>query len=337
MRAVVIALISFALAEVTARVYHAYRPVFIFYDPSPSRFRGQPFAEDYDFRLNSRGFKDLEFTARQPGVFRIVALGDSIAFGVVPYRFNFLTILEHRLNGRGRRVEVLNMGVPATGPTEYLSLFVTEGLALAPDLVLVSFFIGNDFTDDFRKTRPLHTYSYVLTFLRYVVRTRHVQESLFPGHGRRVYDDSAPTFSDDVYLSLETARSQIFRRDFTTFDAMVTQAVEPLRRLKQICDGAGIELLVVMVPDEVQVDPALQQRVLAAMGRGPDDIDFARPNTILAARLARHGIGVLDLLEEFRRVERTTRLYKPNDSHWNIAGNRLAADAIDAYLAPRLR
>ncbi|MDJ0519530.1 MAG: hypothetical protein QNJ74_25805 [Trichodesmium sp. MO_231.B1] len=28
-----------------------------------------------------------------------------------------------------------------------------------------------------------------------------------------------------------------------------------------------------------------------------------------------------------------TALYKPNDIHWNIAGNRLAAEVIDKYLS----
>ncbi|MGH7391984.1 MAG: alginate O-acetyltransferase AlgX-related protein [Candidatus Rokuibacteriota bacterium] len=336
-RAALLVLITFALAEVTLRTYHAFHPVFVFHGGSPSRFRGQPFGDDYDFRLNSRGFKDLEFTAKQPGVFRVVALGDSVAFGVVPYRFNFLTILEEMLAGRGRPIEILNLGIPAIGPADYLSVFVTEGVDLAPDLVLVSFFIGNDFTDDVRRTRPLHSYSYVVTLLRYLGRVRHVTDNLFPGHGRRAYDDAAPTFSDEMFLHIEAARGPIYWNDFGRFDAMVAQAVESLRQLKQVCDRARIGLLVVMVPSEVQVDPALQQKVVTAMRRRPDELDFARPNAILAARLKGLGIESFDLLEAFRTGARTTRLYKPNDTHWNIAGNRLAAETIEAYLGPRIR
>jgi hypothetical protein len=38
----------------------------------------------------------------------------------------------------------------------------------------------------------------------------------------------------------------------------------------------------------------------------------------------------VDLLPAFRSAARTTRLYKPRDTHWNIAGNRLAAREIAA-------
>jgi hypothetical protein len=44
--------------------------------------------------------------------------------------------------------------------------------------------------------------------------------------------------------------------------------------------------------------------------------------------LAQHDIRVLDLLPLFAEQGRQTRLYKPLDTHWNRAGNRLAADAV---------
>lgn len=60
-------------------------PPYIFYENSYSRFRGKPLADDYDFRLNSRGFKDVERKKeKEPNVYRILGLGDSFAFGVIP-------------------------------------------------------------------------------------------------------------------------------------------------------------------------------------------------------------------------------------------------------------
>ena len=60
-------------------------PPYIFYENSYSRFRGKPLADDYDFRLNSMGFKDLEpKKEKESNVYRILALGDSFVFEVVP-------------------------------------------------------------------------------------------------------------------------------------------------------------------------------------------------------------------------------------------------------------
>jgi hypothetical protein len=76
----------------------------IFYDNSYNRFRGKPFVDDYDFRLNSKGFKDVERKKEKaPNVYRILGLGDSFAFGVVPHQFNFLTLLEKQLSHCGKQ------------------------------------------------------------------------------------------------------------------------------------------------------------------------------------------------------------------------------------------
>jgi hypothetical protein len=44
--------------------------------------------------------------------------------------------------------------------------------------------------------------------------------------------------------------------------------------------------------------------------------------------LARAGLQTIDLLPAFEEAGRGVRLYKPRDTHWNLAGNRVAAEAI---------
>ena len=154
-------LITLVLAEITFRIYHHINPSFVFYEDSYNRFRGKPGAPDFDSHLNSRGFKDLEYKQQKKnGVYRIAGIGDSFAFGVVPYRYVYLTRLEEILAENWKRTEVINMGIVKTGPNEYLALLVNEGLDLNPDMVLVSFFIGNDFQQK-RAERKLYTYSFM--------------------------------------------------------------------------------------------------------------------------------------------------------------------------------
>jgi hypothetical protein len=57
---------------------------------------------------------------------------------------------------------------------------------------------------------------------------------------------------------------------------------------------------------------------------------------MLSRELGQRGIRSLDLLPAFRNSS-AARLYKPRDSHWNIAGNRLAAEAIAPEIARYLR
>src|SRR5690242_11845294 len=104
--------ISFGLSELVLRAYDWFQPLPIFYSHEYDRFRGKPFAGDWDFRLNSKGFKDVEFDQKKAiGIFRILGIGDSFAFGVVPYAANYLTILETTLGASRKKVEVINMGI----------------------------------------------------------------------------------------------------------------------------------------------------------------------------------------------------------------------------------
>src|SRR5215211_2237822 len=166
----VILLITLVLAEIAFRVYNYFHPSFIFYDRSYNRFRGKANAPDFDFHLNSKGFKDVEFNAKKDeGTYRIIALGDSFAYGIVPYQHTYLTRLEEEINQSGRKTELINMGIPGTGPKDYLALLVNEGLDLKPDMVLVSFFVGNDFIEE-KEDRPFYTYSYVASFIDFLLK-----------------------------------------------------------------------------------------------------------------------------------------------------------------------
>src|SRR5215831_17849924 len=150
--ALMITLITFALGELGLRIYNYVDALPIFYNESYNRWRGKPFAPNGSFHLNSKGFNDVEFSAKKvAGTTRILGIGDSFAFGIVPYEYNYLTLIEKNLKQSGHDVEVINMGIPSIGPREYLSLLVNEGFALEPDRVVLSFFIGNDFEGQRRK------------------------------------------------------------------------------------------------------------------------------------------------------------------------------------------
>ncbi|MGK7899845.1 MAG: hypothetical protein AB4352_00250 [Hormoscilla sp.] len=329
-----ISLISLGLTEIAFRIYNKINPSFIFYDLSYNRFRGQPNAQDYDFTLNSKGFKDVEFNEEKAtGTYRILGIGDSFAYGVVPYQYNYYTRVEEKLNQREKKFEIINMGIPNLGPKDYLSILVNEGLELNPDMAIVSFFIGNDFSD-MQQTRSIYSYSYVASFIKF---TFDLQKS-YEGrqiHGNMVYEDDRPSMEAEKFLEIQTSRSYIHLKQNEYFENQLKSAVGYLRKIKEICDAQNIKLMVVIIPDELQVNEEWQSQVIQALNSNRANFDFTLPNRLLSRELESENIAYIDMLSEFKSVSRSQIVYKPQDSHWNIAGNELAAEMIYKYLSEK--
>jgi len=326
--------ITLFIGEIVLRIYNHYVPSFIFYSGSYDRFRGKPFANDWDFKLNSQGFKDEEFSEEKEDVYRILGIGDSFSFGVVPYKHNYLTLIESQLNVGNANVEVLNMGIPSIGPKEYLSLLVKEGLALHPDAVLLSFFVGNDFDES--KKRKLYEYSYVASLLHYIINL-HPKYEGNTIHGKDEYCDDCPNFSNKQYLKIEYSRSSIYLVDNKKFPEKLNHAIYYLKQIRSICKSHNIKFIVVIIPDELQINQDLLREVKGAYYPNLDESkwDTGLPSRMLSNELDKLGITYIDLYEYFSNS--SDQLYRPRDTHWNIAGNQMAANIIHEHIRKHIK
>jgi hypothetical protein len=335
---IVVLIITFLLLETVLRLYHVVNPLFVFPDNSDNRFRGQPYGADYDFTLNSKGFKDVEFRGEKVnGIRRLVGIGDSFVFGTVPYKYNFLTVFEEAWNRlqTATPIEVLNMGIPGTSPRQYLSVLIKDALPLQPDAALVFIYIGNDFIEISKK--PLLQHSFVIAAGKFVLDLiRHLEGGVTPHSRTSQYKDDAATLSVDKFLEIETGRSDIYARGSRMLEERLPRVMYFVDEINRVCKEKNIALYIVLVPDEVQMDPKLQQDVLTALQLPSHELDFDLPNKRLAQELEGRGIKHLDLLPAFKDASRERRLYIPRNTHWNIEGNRLAASLLIDFLRHEL-
>jgi hypothetical protein len=101
----------------------------------------------FNYWNNALGLNDVEFTVPKPsGRFRILAVGDSFTFGLVPYPQTVMTLLEARLRAvcPGMDLDVLNFGIGGTGVRDYRTIVRLGLTTYDPDLVLINFYAGND-------------------------------------------------------------------------------------------------------------------------------------------------------------------------------------------------
>jgi hypothetical protein len=113
-------------------------------------------------------------------------------------------------------------------------------------------------------------------------------------------------------------------------------ALDAIRRLRARALSENTSFLIMMIPDNAQVDDTLLARILARRGETVADYDTDCFQEILSQFAAQERIESLDLLPAFRGAPDASKLYTERDTHWSVAGNELAADVVAKYLAPRI-
>jgi hypothetical protein len=264
-------------------------------------------------------------------------------------------VLERNLGGPDR-LEVVNLGVPGTGPRFYRRMLEVEGRRLHPDAVIVWFFVGNDFIEEGYRVPPdLTTTLAIHSLLFRVLRngTRLVRSRAW----RVLVDEPPPAAGPDGrpprggyfrgcpecwpwpkwpsredFERVQVTRSVVYRTPWPeSLERQMAQIRRELDRILDVTRADGSGLVVAVIPDETQVNPSLQRLVRHAAGGAA--LDFDLPQKELVAMCRRDGIPVVDLLPLFRTaVAHGTPVYLEQTTHWNPAGQRLAGQAVARFL-----
>ncbi|MDP3213477.1 MAG: hypothetical protein Q8S73_05200 [Deltaproteobacteria bacterium] len=103
------------------------------------------------YRMNRFGFRGDEWEERKPaGVFRVALVGDSFVFGMgVSDEETLGARLAQGLPSLpdGRRVEVLNLGVPGSNLSTHARMIEVAHADLSADMAVLVYHVPNDFTD----------------------------------------------------------------------------------------------------------------------------------------------------------------------------------------------
>jgi acetyltransferase AlgX (SGNH hydrolase-like protein) len=294
----------------------------------------------YDHWSNAFGFHDEEFVEPKPaGRGRVLVVGDSFAFGPVPYPQGVVTLAETGLRTAcpGRDLDVLNMGVMGAGPPEYRILTELAVPRFTPDVVLLAMFLGNDppdmhrYVHDRSPIERLLRHSRLWTFGKNVVRARTgLRERGLPtrvspvapgvpgARGGALVDGAAPLPPDDAALVgpllSDAAYQAVLASDLGRFyrpdDPVLRAAWQPtlahLDAAYRAATRAGSRVALALFPSVLQIDPALRAATVARLagslryrGLSPGDIDPDLPNARLREFAAARSLPLLDLTPVF--------------------------------------
>ncbi len=341
-----------------------------------------PHREWFNHWTNALGFNDEEFVVPKPlGRFRIMAVGDSFTYGSVPYPESVMTLLESSLRTAcpGRDLDLLNLGIGATGVRDYRTIVELASATYEPDLVLINFYAGNDGPRHRLRARGLGRrlldHSYLWGFTESALRLRRSvpnPDALAEVAGGRVRGDppaggprlggrvvdpdrrlredapalAGPIFDDEAFTQiLATELRQLHvPEDPGAVERVWGPTLDELEAARvHVARSGGGRLVITVYPSVLQVDSRLRTTLverLRSRRRHADlrtgTIDPALPNRIVLEYCRSRALSCFDLTPALVRASEQSAdpVYKTRDAHWTIRGNRVAAEAQTAYLAP---
>ncbi|MBD3305313.1 hypothetical protein GF339_03045 [candidate division KSB3 bacterium] len=280
--------------------------------------------------------------AKPDGSFRILGLSDS--FGRAGDRQNYHYLLEDLLHQENSRYKVVNLSMSAYELPEERALFERFGSRYQPDVVLHGVFVGNDFWGDPDVT--------LLSYRGISLRLKHGTASWRPHNFllrqwiknslillrnavKKQAEQAVQTageMSRSEFLRVERKRLDICHKALSPDDEIWIRAASLLDQIREEAAQAGATYVMVMHPDQFQVELALLQKIGRMYALDPDDYDLEQPQRFLRTYCESRAIPCLDLLPVFRRHGMQGGLYLANDTHYNEQGNRLAAEEILDFL-----
>lgn len=170
--------------------------------------------EGFDVAINSDGFRGKEYPLKkEKNTYRIVLLGDSVAFGrLIPFEHGLSSRLEIALKDfcPQKNFEVLDMGVEGYNSSQELEMLKIKGLKYNPDLVIVYYsFNDPDYPEYYFKKNFLNRHSMLARYIsykikKYMVKRDRIRKNIksIPENFRYLYSTESWQFAKNALLEM---------------------------------------------------------------------------------------------------------------------------------------
>jgi hypothetical protein len=263
------------------------------------------------------------------GVFRILALGPSFAFGWgADYQDSYMAKIARGLQVPGRRVELMNLGTPSQPQSYQLKWLREEGARYQPDLIVLTVYgaISGIETNDVIPGDGVCVkggYLYPcrqMTAAMWVRRWRRYSACLFYGwHAWLTISRPGTSAAGD---GRELYRNVTYDRN-----AAATNTVREYKDYVRFVHGVLTNkppVVFVFVPTAYAVRPADAGRV-ASVGRKADPLAEREAAAQLTAALCSNGVNLINTTTLLVERDKQARMFHLYDVHFTVEGNDAAA------------
>jgi len=296
------------------------------------------------YAMNSSGFRDINHAVKkEPGVYRILVLGDSMTFGIgTPMEETYPKVLENLLNSQhdGRRYEVINSGVPGYSTGQEYNFLMHEGMTYQPDMVIEGFFglkdvdrveIGwQNFSAPngylIQKGQPDSQTSisklkeWIFTHSKLLLIVDYELMKLIGAYRRHWKPKEIPF--------------QIYHDSYTkSYTQAIHQTEQYLSEMNRISQSKQVRFIVALIPFEMEVSKKnwIKYQLEDAYSEKVFNDNFLKTSRIFSQFGRENHIPTLDLVPIFR-ADHPETCYFTWEAHMNSNGHRLVAQSLYSFI-----
>lgn len=292
---------------------------------------------------------------------RLLSFGDSFAFSITKYPYSYHAVAADRLNAAslGEQVRIVNVGEPGVSFYQYIKGYRFWSEVFEHDGAIFNIYMGNDILDvtynwvprdaelhrrfskakiNFATGRPMKSWiprRYPLRFLDHFHATWLQKTGRVKVYKPKVNDDRynlAYVINDEERL-LSYNKKQLENFDYT-FVEKLAEGYKGFVALVHTASAArkqGKHMIFMLAPNATQIETRMRDALKAKYQIDLSPYDFGLPSYILSEIIRRidDDIPVVNLVDVFQCGEASgLALYPNNNTHWSVAGNRLAGEEL---------
>ena len=265
-------------------------------------------------------------------------MGDSFAFGLgVEDEQTFISLL-----GEESKFQYINLGLPGSALPEQLDVVEKRHKELgSPRVYIFIFFTGNDYYFinqdkqkdknweqlDFSKNKlyswlwKVNNYVYHNPFLKKIYTIQFLKAKIL------IIVNAAIKRKKGEMLLIEPIFLVMYKKNLPELEKFLDFT---LNRLISDSQRFSFKSIFIIIPDRIQVSPALLKLKLKYYGWNKEDIDPGLPNKVLRKKLQQANIPYFDVFQCL--YNKKEKLYYIQDNHLTAKGHRFIARCIGKEL-----
>jgi len=285
-------------------------------------------------RINAHGLRGPELAERAESN-RWLVLGDSFVMALqVPLAETFTELL-----GASTGTAFLNGGVDGYSTQQATSRMADLAGPVGAKGVVVVFFLGNDLSDNEHHRQMLHEAGRLPDGVPIIQPAPALAHRLFGGWSR-VYGHLSVWSRRRAISAGNDPQSHRWRRELSHFhrsgakdlQRSLSTTSQAFTQLRDAARRLRLPLMVAVAPPAFAVHTERAGPTLSLVGLDPGGADLQAPDRAILQALSRHGIPACDLGAPLRAAAESEAVYLTFDGHWNTAGHRVVAAALEDCL-----